>query len=151
MHNISKRHAHSLRFVLFVSLLAQQLKGVSAPLFVLMSIRWHLQSQLETWVWFVTPSWKKAAKTPIMVSTKWTGSKTSWPGSHVHDYTRIYHKPYWLLQQFDEWVTWESQQNTAARLVFPSEEIWSNNSCTHYASLASSQIQDWVQNTLDCL
>ena len=46
------------------------------------------------------------------------------PGSHVHDYTCIYYRPDWLLQQFDEWTTRESHQetrrvqNTAARLVF---------------------------------
>ena len=79
------------------------------------------------------------------------------PGSHVHDYTCIYYKPDWLLQQFDEWTTWESHQETPAcakhscQTSFQSEEIWSHNSCTRYASLASSQIPDWIQNTIDRL
>ena len=34
---------------------------------------------------------------------------------------------------------------------FQSEEIWSHNSCTRYPSLASSQIPDWIQNTVDRL
>ena len=42
--------------------------------------------------------------------------KISEPGSHVHDYTCIYYKPDWLLQQFDEWTTRKSHQET--RLVF---------------------------------
>ena len=63
----------------------------------------------------------------------------------------------WLLQQFDEWTTGESHQETAAgakhscQTSFQSEEIWSHNSCTRYASLASSQIPDWIQNTVDRL
>ena len=79
------------------------------------------------------------------------------PGSHVHDYTCIYYKPDWLLQQFDEWTTRESHQETPAcakhscQTSFQSEEIWSHNSCTRYASLASSQIPDWIQNTVDRL
>ena len=50
-----------------------------------------------------------------------------------------------------------SQQVTPAcakhscQTSFQSGEIWSHNSCTRYASLASSQIPDWIQNTVDCL
>ena len=79
------------------------------------------------------------------------------PESHVHDYTCIYYKPVWLLQQFDEWTTRESQQVTPAcakhscQTSFQSGEIWSHNSCTRYASLTSSQIPDWIQNTVDRL
>ena len=79
------------------------------------------------------------------------------PGSHVHDYTCIYYKSGWLLQQFDEWTTRESHQETPAcakhscQTSFQSEEIWSHNSRTRYASLASSQIPDWIQNTVDRL
>ena len=78
-------------------------------------------------------------------------------GSHVHDYTCIYYKPDWLLQQFNEWTTGESHQETQAcakhscKTSFQSGEIWSHNFCTRYASLASSQIPDWIQNTVDRL
>ena len=34
---------------------------------------------------------------------------------------------------------------------FQSEEIWSHNSCTRYASRAFSQKPDWIQNTVDRL
>ena len=57
------------------------------------------------------------------------------PGSHVHDYTCIYYKPDWLLQQFDELTTRESHQETPAcakhscQTSVQSEEIWSHNSC----------------------
>ena len=79
------------------------------------------------------------------------------PGSHVHDYTCIYYKPDWPLQQFDEWTTRESHQEAPAgakhscQTSFQSEEIWSHNSCTRHVSLASSQIPDWIQNTVDRL
>ena len=47
----------------------------------------------------------------------------------------------------DEWTTRESHHETPV-----SEEIWSHYSCTRYAaSLASSQIPDWIQNTVDRL
>ena len=36
------------------------------------------------------------------------------PGSHVHDYTCVYYKPDWLLQQFDEWTTREYHQESSA-------------------------------------
>ena len=68
-----------------------------------------------------------------------------------------YYKPDWLLQQFDEWTTRESHQETPAcakhscQTSFQSEEIWSHNSCTRYPSLASSHIPDWDQNTVDRL
>ena len=58
---------------------------------------------------------------------------------------------------FDEWTTRESHQETPAcakhscQTSFQSEEIWSHNSCTRYASLASRQIPDWIQNTVDRL
>ena len=51
----------------------------------------------------------------------------------------------------------ESQKKTPAcakhscQTSFQSEEIWSHNSCTCYPSLASSQIPDWIQNTVDRL
>ena len=72
-------------------------------------------------------------------------------------FTCIHYKPDWLLQQFDEWTTRESHQETPAcakhscQTSFQSEEIWLHNSCTRYASLASSQIPDWIQNTVDRL
>ena len=71
----------------------------------------------------------------------------------VHDYTCIYHKPDWLLQQFDEWITRESHQETPAcakhncQTSVHSEEIWSHP-CTRYVSLASCQIPDWMQTLL---
>ena len=40
--------------------------------------------------------------------------KISEQRSHVHDYTCIYYKPNWPLQQFDEWATSESHQETPA-------------------------------------
>ena len=80
------------------------------------------------------------------------------PGSHVHDYTCIYYKPDWLLQQFDEWTSknlikkLQHVQNTAARVVFTLRKYdHITNSCTHYASLVSSQLPDWIQNTVDRL
>ena len=79
------------------------------------------------------------------------------PGSHVHGYTCIYYKPGWLLQQFDEWTTSESHQETpscaklSCQTSFQSEEIWSHYSSTCCASLASSQIPDWIQNSVDRL
>ena len=101
----------------------------------------------ETWVWFFTSTWKwicksqKPAKTPTIISTT----------------SGEYYKPDWLLQQFDEWTTRESHQETpvcakySCQTSFQSEEIWSHNSCTRYASLASSQILDWIQNAVDHL
>ena len=55
------------------------------------------------------------------------------------------------------WTTRESHQETPAcakhicQTSFQSEEIWSHNSRTRNASLASSQIPDWIQNTVDRL
>ena len=60
------------------------------------------------------------------------------PGSHVNDYTCIYYRPDWLLQQFDEWTARKSHQETQAcakyscQTSFQSEEIWSHNACTRY-------------------
>ena len=76
------------------------------------------------------------------------------PGSHVHDYTCIYHKLNLLLQQFDEWTTREYHQETpscanhSCQTNFQSEQIWLHNSRIRYASLPSSQIPDWIQNTV---
>ena len=113
--------------------------------------RSHLLRQCETWVWF----WRqlqngyanhKLAKTPPIISTT--------PGSHEYDYTCIYYKPDWLLQQFDEWTASEYHQETLAytkhscQIGFQSDEIFPHNSCTRYASLASNQIPDLIQNTI---
>ena len=110
---------------------------------------------------FLTPTWKwicksqKPAKTPLSYPQHQENPKIPEPRSHLHDYTCIYYKPDWLLQQFDEWTTWESHQETPAcakhswQTSFQSAEIWSHNSCTRYPLLASSQIPDWIQNTVD--
>ena len=111
----------------------------------------------------LTPTWKwicnsqKPAKRLLSSSQHQENSKIPELGGHVHNYTCICHKPDWLLQQFDEWTTRESHQETtvcakhSCQTSFQSKEMWSHNSCTRYASLASSQIPDWIQNTVDHL
>ena len=93
-------------------------------------IRSHMWCQCKTLVWFLTSTWKwifksqKPATTHTIISTTAGESENTEPGSHVHDYTCIYYKPYWLLQQFDEWTTSVYHQETpacaktASRLVF---------------------------------
>ena len=72
----------------------------------------------------------------------------------MHDYTCIHYKPDWLLQKFHEWTTRESHQETpvcakhSCQTSFQSDEIWSHNSCTRYASLASNQIPGWIKTLL---
>ena len=126
-------------------------------------IRSHLWRQCETWVWFFTQTWKwictsqKPAKHLLSSPQHQENPKIPEPGSYVHDYKCIYYKPDWLLQQFDEWTTRESPQEApvcakhSCQTSFQSEEIWSHNSRTRYASLASSQILDLIQNTFDRL
>ena len=109
-------------------------------------IRSHLWRQCETWVWFLTPTWKWICKSQSLPKCLLSSPqhqdnpKIPEPGSHVHDYTCIYYEPDWLLQQFDEWTTRESHQETPAcakhscQTSFQSEEIWSHNSRTRYAS-----------------
>ena len=69
----------------------------------------------------------------------------------------ICHKPDWLLQQFDEWTSRQSQETPACakhscQTSFHSEEIWSHNSPRiRYASLASGQISFFIQNIVDHL
>ena len=71
--------------------------------------------------------------------------------SCVHNYTHIYHKANWLLQGFDEWVTWslakknkKNVQNIDARLVFIMIILLLQALCL---ILAFSQMLDWMLNT----
>ena len=73
---------------------------------------------------------KSLPKRPLSFPQHQENPKIPEPGSHVHDYICIYYKPDWLLQQFDEWTTRESHQETPAcakhscQTSFQSEEIW---------------------------
>ena len=116
--------------------------------------RWHVRGYIATYTHSSLEHFEQETKN---VSHNTLLAVTELSTSSVHDYTCIYYKPDWLLQQFDEWTTRESHQETPAcakhscQTSFQSEEIWSHNSCTRYASLASSQIPDWIQNTIDRL
>ena len=123
-------------------------------------IRSHLWCQCETWCDFWLQlengyaNHKSLPKCLLSSPQHQENPKIPEPGSHVHDYTCIYYKPDWLLQQFDEWTTRESHQETSVcakhscQTSFQSAERWSLNSRPCYASLASSQILNWIQNTV---
>ena len=71
-----------------------------------------LSKQSWGW-WFETPSrplWRHCNENACYQ----VNPKIPEPGSHMHDHTYIYHKPYWLLQQFDDWATRESHPETTA-------------------------------------
>ena len=78
-------------------------------------------------------------------------------GSRVYPYMCIYHRSDWLLQQFEEWTSRESHRETPAcakhscQINFQSETVKSHNPCARQALLASGQIPDWIQNTVDRL
>ena len=105
-----------------------------------------------TWKWICKS--QRPAKALTIISTTTGQSNTTEPGSHVHEYACICNKPDWLLQKFDGWTIRQSHQETPAcakhscQTSFKSEEIWSHNSRTCYVSLASSQVPDWIQNTV---
>ena len=141
----------------------QQLERVNIPFIHVGADQITLWRQCETWVWFWLQlengyaNHKSLPKRLLSSPQHQENPKIPEPGGHVHDYTCIYYKPDWLLQQFDEWTIRESHQETPAcakhscQTSFQSEEIWSHNSRIRYASLASSQIPDWIQNTIDRL
>ena len=118
---------------------------------------------VRTWMWFWHQLWngyanhKGLPKRLLSSQQRQENPKIPEPGSHVHDYACIYHRLDWLLQRFDEWATRQSHQETPAcakhncHNSFQSEEIRSHKPCTRYASLAASQIPDWIQNTADRL
>ena len=74
---------------------------------------------------------------------------------HLHNIRRI--RKFLSQEATCTIITRESHQETPAcakhscQTSFQSEEIWSHNSCTRYPSLASSQIPDWIQNSVDRL
>ena len=87
----------------------------------------------------------------------WIYCKRKWSPSYLNAKNRYLGVTDWLLQQFDGWTTRESHHETPAcakhscQTGFKSEEIWPHNSCTRFASLASSQIPDWIPITVDRL
>ena len=125
-------------------------------------IRSHLWRQCETWVWFLTSTWKwicksqKPAKTPTIIST--TSGESEKFLSQEATCTVIHA---FITNQFDycnclmngppENLIKKLQrvQKHSCQTSFQSQEIWSHNSCTRYASLASSPIPDWIQNTVN--
>ena len=69
---------------------------------VLFDLRLNKRLSKRPWGWwFETPSHSLWRQIPD-------------PGSHMHDHTYIFHKPDWLLQQFEDWATRESHPETTA-------------------------------------
>ena len=66
------------------------------------------------------------------------------PGSHVHDYTCIYYKPDWLLQQFDEWTTWESHQRVQKHSCLLASVHSQCMGLWHYGWLCLTDLANWV-------
>ena len=126
-------------------------------------IRSHLWRQCETWVWFLTPTWKwicksqNPAETPTIISTTSGESENSWarnPRARLYMHllqARLTTATVWSM----DYLTISSRNSSVCKhscqTSSQSEEIWLHNSRTRYASLASSQIPDWIQNTVDRL
>ena len=125
----------------------------------------NLRRQYETWVWFLTPTWKwicksqKPAKTPTIISTTPGESENSWVRK-PHAWLYVHLLQARLTTTTVWWLDYQrisSRKETTVcakhsfQTSFQSEEIWLHNSCTCYALLASSKIPDWIQNTVDGL
>ena len=126
-------------------------------------IRSHLWRQCETWVWCLTPTWKwicKSQKTAqnayyhlhnIRRIRKFLSQEATWTIIHAFitgqiDYCNS------LMNGLPENLIKKLKrvQNTAAKLVFNLRK-YDRITPALVTSLASSQIPDWIQNTVDRL
>ena len=113
-------------------------------------------------MWFFTPTWKwicksqKPAKTPTIISTTSGEYENSWARKlraklcmHLLK-ARLTAATVWWMD-YPRISSRNSSMCKTQLTSFQSEEIWLHTSCTRYVSLASSQILDWIQSTVDRL